>query len=219
MSHAQELPTETPDSLPEGLPSPEPIGDLGVRRASQRQLLQDRVTAAIVAAAAELLATRGSTSMADVAAAAGMARATVYRYFPTREALLERVADVAVTDAGARLAEARLGSVPPEEGLVRAIRAFFDVGDHFIVLARERVHVDEDRRKQIVDDPLRKLFARGQRSGVFRNDVPPEWLARALVGIVEAVASTSPGVIGRDDTVARVSSVFLEGIRRAPPSV
>jgi AcrR family transcriptional regulator len=199
------------------MPSSEPIRDLEARRASQRQLLQERVTSSIIAAAAELLATRGSsTSMADVAAAAGMARATVYRYFPTRETLLEHVAEVAVSDAGARLADARLASVPPEEALVRAVRAFFDVGDHFIVLARERVHVDEERRKEIIDDPLRRLFMRGQKSGVFRNDVPPEWLARALVGIVEAVASTAPGVLGRDDTVDRVSSVFLDGIRRAP---
>jgi hypothetical protein len=106
--------------------------------------------------------------------------------------------------------------VTPQEGLVRAVRAFFEVGDYFIVLARERIHVDDRRRKEIIDDPLRRLFVRGQKSGVFRNDVPPEWLARALVGIVEAVASTSPRLVGRDDTVDRVTSVFLDGIRREP---
>jgi AcrR family transcriptional regulator len=156
--------------------------------------------------------------MADVAGAAGMARATVYRYFPTREALLERVAEVAVAEAGARLADARLGSVSPEEALVRAVRAFFDVGDHFIVLARERIHVDEGQRKELIDDPLRRLFMRGQRAGVFRNDVPAAWLARALVGVVEAAASMSPGSVGRDDTVDRVSSVFLDGVRGARSS-
>jgi TetR/AcrR family transcriptional repressor of mexCD-oprJ operon len=216
VSHGPMLQSETAASLPSGLPRPEPVDDLEARRASQRQLLQERVTNAIVAAAAELLATReGTTSMVDVAAAAGMARATVYRYFPTREALLERVAEIAVTDAGDRLADAQLSSVPPEQGLVRAVRAFFDVGDYFIVLARERVQVDEERRKRLLDDPLRRLFTRGQKAGVFRNDVPPEWLARALVALVEAVASTSPRVVGRDDTVDRVSSVFMDGIRRA----
>lgn len=219
MSRPLHLQAETRDTLPAGLPSPEPIRDLEERRASQRQHLQERVTATIVAAAGELLAARGSfTSMADVATAAGMARATVYRYFPTREALLERVADVAVADAGARLADARLASVSPEEGLVRAVRAFFDVGDQFIVLARERIQIDAERRKKIIDDPLRRLFMRGQKSGVFRSDVPAEWLAGALLGLVEAAASTPSGPIGRDDTVDRVSSVFLEGIRRARPA-
>jgi TetR/AcrR family transcriptional regulator, mexCD-oprJ operon repressor len=51
---------------------------------SKRQTtLHARVSAAILEAAAAVLAERGEqASMADVAAAAGMARATVYRSFP-----------------------------------------------------------------------------------------------------------------------------------------
>jgi hypothetical protein len=60
------------------------------------------------------------------------------------------------------------------------------------------------------------MFARGQRARVFRRDVPPDWLAGALLGFVEAVASSAPG-LGRDDTVERIASVFLHGIRRAGP--
>jgi TetR/AcrR family transcriptional repressor of mexCD-oprJ operon len=191
--------------------------ELESRRTSQRQLLQERVSTAIVVAAAELLATREATaSMADVAAAAGMARATVYRYFPTREALLTRVGEVAIGDAGARLQDASLDSVPPQEAVTRAVRAFFDVGDYFIVLARERVQVDPARRRILIEDPLGQVFARGQKARIFRDDVPPEWLASALVSLVEAVAS-SPRPLGRDDTVERVSSVFIDGIRRARP--
>jgi TetR/AcrR family transcriptional repressor of mexCD-oprJ operon len=175
------------------------------------------VSKAIVTAAAEVLANRGgAANMADVAAAAGMARATVYRYFRTREALLERVAEVAVSDAGARLAEANLESVSPEEALVRAVRAFFDVGDYFVVLARERVSVEPALRASLIEKPLRRLFARGQKAGVFRSDLPPDWLASALVSVIEDVAS-KPASAGRDDTVERVSSLFLDGIRVATP--
>src|SRR4051794_8757559 len=72
---------------------------------SQRQTtLHARVSAAILEAAAEVLAERGEqASMADVAAAAGMARASVYRYFPNREALLEALGRLAVEEAGERL--------------------------------------------------------------------------------------------------------------------
>jgi hypothetical protein len=94
------------------------------------------------------------------------------------------------------------------------VRAFFDVGDYFIVLARERVRVEPVRREKLIEEPLRLLFMRGQKARVFRSDVPPEWLANALVSLVEAVASR-PRSLGRDDTVDRVSALFLDGIRRA----
>src|ERR687897_916229 len=52
--------------------------------------LRERVARAILESAAGVLATRGEdASISDVAAAAGLARATVYRYFPNRQALLE----------------------------------------------------------------------------------------------------------------------------------
>src|SRR6266702_3724628 len=57
----------------------------------------DRTTAAILDAAAHALAEHGSrANMADVAAAAGVSRATLYRYYRDREALLAALASSAV---------------------------------------------------------------------------------------------------------------------------
>jgi len=178
-------------------------------------MLQDRVAAAIVAAAAQVLARGSDASMAEVAAVAGMARATVYRYFPARQALLDRVAEVAVADAGARLTEARLDSVPADEAVARAVRAFLEVGDYFTVLARGRARADEGAKDAPIAEPLRRMFARGQKSGAFRRDVPVEWLAHALLDLVASVVATRPAM-GRDDTVALVSGLFLDGARARP---
>src|SRR6188508_603222 len=100
--------------------------------------LKERVSAAILDAAAQVLAQRGElASMADVASAAGVARATVYRYFPNREVLLEELARTAVADAGEGLAAASLDSVPVHEGVSRAVRALLAIGEPLVVLARE----------------------------------------------------------------------------------
>ena len=60
---------------------------MNVSEPAPRQGLQQRVAAALLEAAARTLAQGGDkVSMHDVAAEAGVARATLYRYFPSREA-------------------------------------------------------------------------------------------------------------------------------------
>ena len=181
-----------------------------------RQALQERVAGAIIEAAARVLAERGEqASMTDVATAAGVARATVYRYFPSREVLLTRLAEVAVAEAGARLASARIGEVPPDEGVTRAVRALADVGDPFIVLARERVRPDRRQFDSAVAGPLRQLFERAQAAGAFRADVSTSWLVEAFVGLVASVLAATP-TLGREDTTAAITSLFLDGARAQP---
>ena len=178
-----------------------------------RLTLQERVSAAILEAAAQVLAARGeAASMSDVAAAAGVGRATVYRYFPSREVLLDRLADLALTVAGERLASAGLEKVSVEEGVARAVRVLVGVGDYFTVLARERVRPDSAQLEQRLNAPLRALLARGQQTGVIRRDVPVAWLTESLLGLVVSVLLARPP-LGEEDAVAAVTSLFLDGCR------
>ena len=150
--------------------------------------------------------------MSDVAAAAGVARATVYRYFPNREALLEAVGRLALEDAGERLRAARLDEVEVAVGLERAVRALVGVGDSFVVLARERGRTDTADFDERIGAPMRKLLARGQELGAIRGDVPAAWLTEALFGLVVNVMGAAPA-FGAEDTIAAISSVFLDGAR------
>jgi TetR/AcrR family transcriptional regulator, mexCD-oprJ operon repressor len=182
-------------------------------QAAPRQALQERVAAAILEAAARVLLVRGEqASMTDVAAAAGVARATVYRYFPNRQSLLDELARSAVRSAGDRLASARIDEIPVADGITRAVRALVDVGDLFVVLARERLRPDGEQFERHVVGPLRALVERGQSSGEIRADVPSAWLAAALIGVVVNVVS-SPVQHGREDTVAAITSVYIDGAR------
>jgi AcrR family transcriptional regulator len=185
---------------------------------SKRQTtLHARVSAAILEAAAAVLAERGEqASMADVATAAGMARATVYRYFPNREALFEALWRVAVEDAGERLAAGRLQEVPVPEAFERAVRALVAVGDYFVVVSRESARPDPDEFERQVAAPLRELVERAQSLGEVRDDLPASWLMESLIGIVVAGLQTRPS-LGADDTVTGITSLFLDGARLQTP--
>jgi TetR/AcrR family transcriptional repressor of mexCD-oprJ operon len=184
-----------------------------VTQQAPRPALRERVASAILEAAAGVLADQGEqASMSEVAAAAGVARATVYRYFPNREALLEAVGRLALDDAGERLGAARLDEIAISDGLERAVRALVGVGDGFVVLARQRPRPDVHGFDEKIGAPLRKLFARGQDSGEIRGDVPVAWLTEALFGLLVNVIGSAPA-LGTDDTIAAISTVFLDGAR------
>ena len=182
-----------------------------------RHALQQRVAAAILDGAARLFAAQGEqASMNDVAAAAGVARATVYRYFPNRQALLDDLAQAAVSDADARLMSARIDEVAPEEGIPRAVRALVDVGDSFVLLARDRMRSDPERFERRVIQPLRHLFERGQAAGDIRADIASARLTESLIGLIVGVLMSTPP-LGKEDMIATIAGLFLDGARARGP--
>lgn len=182
-----------------------------------RPALQQRVAAAILDGAARIFATNGEqASMNEVAEAAGVARATVYRYFPTREALVGELVRVAVSDVDARLTSARIDEVAPEEGIVRAVRAIVEVGDSFVLLARERGRTYPERFERDITEPLRQLFERGQEIGEIRDDIMSARLTEALIGLIVGVLTSNPP-LGREDMAATITRLFLDGARARGP--
>lgn len=182
-------------------------------QAQPRPSLRERVKSAILEAAAEVLAVQGEhASMADVASAAGVARATVYRYFPSRQVLLDELAQLAVEDAAAQLQQAGLDSVAAPEAVERAVRSLVAVGNYFVVLARERVAPEPEQFDAAVGRPLTRLFERGQAAGEIRADVAARSLTEALVSLVVSLLQAAPSVAG-EDAVAQISSLFLDGTR------
>ena len=176
----------------------------------RRQALRERVAEEIlVAAARELASTGGQASMNDVAAAAGIARGTLYRYFPTRRALLERLSDVGVEDAAAQMKAARVDEVDPLEGLERAIRVFVDAGEVFVLAARERKQ--RAGFDGVIMRPLRALIERGQEAGLVTGEMEALWLSESLLGLTLAGAASAH--LGTEDTVDSIKRIFLDGAR------
>jgi TetR/AcrR family transcriptional repressor of mexCD-oprJ operon len=175
----------------------------------------DRNTVAILDAAARVLSEQGnSSSMADVAEAAGVSRATLYRYFPHREALLAALAAQALADGAAGLADAGLDRAPVEEAIERIVRAVVAVGTQYAVLVQEHVKFDQAEAELCLGAPMRAVFVRGIESGLFRQDLSVDVLLELFGGaLMGAIKLTQRGQLGLEEASAATAAVFLDGAR------
>jgi TetR/AcrR family transcriptional repressor of lfrA len=178
---------------------------------------QDRTAGAILDAAAQVLAADGAAaSMAAVAAAARVGRTTLYRYFPTREALLEALAAEGIADAGARLTAAGLDHVPPEEAIERIVRALLSTGERYAVLLKQPIAPREADVDRLIAAPIRSVFDRAAREGAIRSDLRPEILVDFFGGLVyAAVQIVAEGRLGIEDAADTTTALFLHGARHS----
>jgi TetR/AcrR family transcriptional repressor of mexCD-oprJ operon len=182
-----------------------------------RQPLQQRVSAAILDGAARAFVEAGEqASMNQVAEAAGVARATVYRYFPNREALLDELIREALDEVDRRLTAARIDEVSPDEGISRLVRALVEVGDPFVLLARERARSNPEQYERRLLVPMRRLFKRAQSSGDIRGDISDIRLSESVVGLITGLL-TSPAPLGNEDLIATITTLLLDGVRPRGP--
>jgi AcrR family transcriptional regulator len=149
----------------------------------------------ILAAAFELFAARGfdEVTVEDVARAAGVARATVFNHFSSKQGLVEAIT-VEVLRAYEGMLDAALADA--ETSVPRLLRALFDAMGAGIENARrfQRGVFREIARLQLGFDEggpahrvnvanqgrLVELFGRGQERGEIRREHAPETLAAAL---------------------------------------
>jgi TetR/AcrR family transcriptional repressor of mexCD-oprJ operon len=149
-----------------------------------------------------------------IAQATGVARGTIYRYFPTRQALLSAVLDQAVLEADRRLTQANLGAVPVAEGLARAVRALVALGDDYPVLVDQRLPTGGDIPPFAA---VVALVGRGRQASYLRTDLPLECPVQALYALVHAfLHAREPAAAGPEDVSATALRLFLEGSQSAP---
>jgi AcrR family transcriptional regulator len=129
-----------------------------------------------------------STSLDDIAQRAGVGAGTLYRHFPTRDALLEAVYHTEVEKLAA--AERKLSQeLPPIEALRAWMLLFVDyiaakqiIAPALNTLVGGPSKVYESSRAQI-SGAIQVLVRRAIKSGDIRKDLEPFDLLRALIGV------------------------------------
>jgi TetR/AcrR family transcriptional regulator, mexCD-oprJ operon repressor len=181
--------------------------------------LRDHVAAGILDIAANVLAERGeSASMTDIADAAGVARATLYRYFPNRDALLHALMETALLDISTRVADAKVDDVPVAEAIARLTRAVIAATNKYRALGLfKKTAADVRRADQELFGPLRAMFRRAADEGAIRTDLPIETLMEVYFGLLEGtIARVIGGQLGVEQASAAITSIFLHGVLVEP---
>lgn len=166
--------------------------------------------------AAALNARPGAT-MAEVAAVAGISRATLHRRFPSRADLLSELAQEAVSTAGAALRAAKPTQGNAGVALDRVVHALVPIGATFAFVLREGAWLDDvpavARQLTEIEGTLAKLVAKGRSDGSLRLDLPASYQVRLiLAAITTAWEAQAAGEVGAKEAPALAASVLRNGI-------
>ena len=172
----------------------------------------------LLTAATEAFAEDGeNVALETVAARAGVGIGTLYRHFPSRDALVVAAYQHEVDELCAAAAEL-LGSQPADEALRAWAERFADyiatkraMGDALRSAVASDAPLFADTRERILS-ALRLLLDAGAEAGTLRGDVAPEDVMRVINGIWYL-----PSGPEWRDTVGRMLDLVIDGLRYGVP--
>jgi AcrR family transcriptional regulator len=171
----------------------------------------------LLAAAARAFAEDGTGATIDaIAREAGVGVGTVYRHFPTREALIEaayRNELVGVCAAASEL----LDALTPEKALRSWMDRFVDymttkmgMGDALRAVIAAGTNPFAESR-DLLDRALDQLLTAAAADGAIRADIAPDDVLVSLSGIAIAAGET-----GQREQAGRLLDLLLDGLRYNP---
>jgi AcrR family transcriptional regulator len=170
---------------------------------------------AILDTTAALVAEGGlrAATMSEIAERTGIGRATLYKYFPSIEAILLAWHERQIAGHLDELIRVRDGAGSPEEALNAVLTAFAhssrDSHGHHDAELAAFLHANEHvaGAQQRLVGMIRDLVAEGQERGELRDDVAPEELAAYSLHALSAARALPKAA------VRRLVVVTVDGLR------
>jgi AcrR family transcriptional regulator len=192
------------------------LAELSGKRRPRADAVRNRER--VLEAAKAVFSAGGSdASLEAVARHAGVGIGTLYRHFPTREALFEAVYRREVEQLADLAEQLKADDAPPTEALRRWLRSNveFVATKKGMMAALALAAYGSSELFTFSFDRLTKavgaLLQRAVAAGKIRADIGPEDVLRALVGM--CYIHDQPGW---QSTVLRLLDVFVDGLRVQP---
>jgi AcrR family transcriptional regulator len=197
-----------------GMPAPQAGAARAIRADAQRnyQRLLSAASASFIEHGAD------DVSLEEIARRAGVGIGTLYRHFPTRQALLEAVYRDQVEALRDR-ADDLLQTVSPDEALAAWLHALVDFGRTKHSLASALLATLDKKSElltscgTIMRESATAMLTRAQEAGTVRADASATDLLRLVHGI-SMVVERPPADAGQAD---RLLGLVLDGLRPQPP--
>ncbi|KAB2863506.1 MAG: TetR/AcrR family transcriptional regulator [Anaerolineae bacterium] len=140
----------------------------------------------ILNAAFEVLAQDFSAPLEKIAERAGVTRATLHRYYNSREALMEGATIELCRLTKAIVDEATASHATPLQQLKAVVMKSAELGNRYHFLMHAMEHEQHDPKFRYVEQQLADLIDAVRQKGLIRPDVPTPWIIHVYYGIMSA---------------------------------
>ena len=170
------------------------------------------------AAIAHLIAHPHAT-MSDIAIAAGVGRATLYRYFPSRDTLLRDLVATCVRETNEATAHIEADGLRGKAAIIECIHALVPLGDKFQFLTNNW-SPDPDTQRQIDKDnrDVQEMMADAIEIGDIRSDLSPVWLSLLFDNLLTAAWEALGADMAIDEVIDQMQRSLFEGIELRQPA-
>ena len=168
-------------------------------------------------AAIALLVDNPSASLSEVVKKAGVGRATLYRYFPTREALVKEIALLAIKQTDEAVAPIIAKQLSNQETLREMLEVIVPLGDRFHFLMSESSayndpEVTQAYNRQLSD--LNTLVEGLKQEGVIALDISNAWAVAAIDSLIWAAwYSVQTGYVAPKEAASLVYRTLTQGLQ------